>query len=243
LGSSGQQIISNMDFTKPCDPISVNGFPVYFRREFINDETTLWIPKGISRNESIKAWRIWFRHQKGTFSKYVFDSGRDMVSSLKEAWNVAYQAYMDHEPYVAADKRRKAPGFRVHPDFDLGYTGVSITRVSPKRGSKTIVLLAHQNYLDPLTKEKKHTNLAVCRVTMNKYEEDPWGQQKIFENGIRDAIAIRRYHNQLHSQCTPPTRKLKLEDVPLEIRRKPAPFPIFDLSEIFDSIKPKKTKF
>lgn len=116
-----------IDFSEEPLPRSINGFPVSFRSMVLPDDRTVWVPRGISRNQFSHCWRLYVVHEAGLLTTNIYDNG-DPVRSLHEAYNLLIGSLEGVISRFDVDRRQRVPGFERDPLIDTGFTGVTVGR-------------------------------------------------------------------------------------------------------------------
>jgi hypothetical protein len=226
------ELLSLMDFRKPQSTQSINGFPITFRPVVLANGNTLWVPRGISRNDDAKCWRLYVAHQKGLFTAYVFDS-HSPLASLELAYSRLAGGLREGVSQFIVDKRYKNPGKERDPMIDTGFTGVTISR--SVRDNKKLVVITSRQALSGPGGERKFPVVYVGSVSELKMDKDPIGEERRFYALLKEAVAIRRFHRHLRSTGVNQPDKVFYSDVPQDIRDRPVKLPGLDLYAIMDS--------
>lgn len=221
-----------MDFLSEPETQSINGFPVSFRPITLDDGTTLWVPRGISRNRPLGAWHIYVGHEEGTYQNTIFYQN-DLVGSLQTAYRELVDVLSSNRSRFCVDRRNKSPGFERNPLIDTGVTGVVISRNTPKN-RKVISIHCAQQIRIP-TGRVISTQYYAVGINEQRFLSDPHGASALFHEALKRSVYVRRYYNHLRSQGKHPSARIYFEDVPLCIRRQSIEVPEFDLAELFDS--------
>lgn len=222
------------DFTRPQSEISINGFPVRFRKENLDGKTILWVPRRISRNDQSKGWRILINHEDGQLALWEPDEGREPLESLRTAWKRMVAELGQLKSTITNMRRPRNRGPSRIPALDSGVDGVLIVRSKPRPGrSKAVGVSLYQWLLNDDGKQISK-GLRIFSISESKFLKDPAGAQRRFNQALCIATAIRRkYLEAVAAGGTPDelvTRSdLKKSDVP----KKPAK--AMALSELFDS--------
>jgi hypothetical protein len=221
-----------MDFRQPQPAHSINGFPITFRPVVLANGKTLWVPRGISRNEDANCWRLYVAHQKGLFTGYVFDAPSPLAS-LELAYSRLADGLKEGFSQFTVDKRYKSPGKERDPIIDTGFTGVAISR--SVRNNKKIVMVTSQQAICGPDGKRKFLAVYVGSVSESKMDEDPIGEERRFRGLLKEAVAARRYHRYLRSKGKSLKRAVYYADVPPDFRNRPVNLLGLDLYAIMDS--------
>lgn len=89
---------------------SVNGFPVTFRQVTLADGAILWVPRGISRNDEVRGWRIYMAHEGGLLVANIPDYHGTAQNSLAEAYKILLDAMQGLVSRFVVDERSRVPG-------------------------------------------------------------------------------------------------------------------------------------
>lgn len=208
-----------MDFTQPQEPLVLHGFPLYFRCVRLSDAEVYWVPRGISRNEASRGWRIWLRHKTGTFTLFVGDKGEHRSASLRRAWDHLDEAMSRYTPYERADHRERTQGKARLPVIDTGVTGVTVARETNRKAYRGLSVVVVQMVIEdgqPVSKTRSQGS-----ISWAAFDADPVAAQRKFENALEKAVAIRRYNNFLVAENQRPPTPLSYADVPKHIRDLP----------------------
>lgn len=225
-----------MDFTKPQSTFSINGFPLTFRTIKLVDGQTVWVPRGLSRNETAKCWRLYLASEEGVHAFNISDRnhGGSPLASLQAAFEDMQAILAGVTSRYVVDRRTRPEGIERDPLVDCGVTGVQITRAT-RKDYKTIPVMA-DIAVQEASGTVKHTHYYAGSISERAEDTDPKAQQRKFHKLLRKAIAVRRYYNHLRSQGTYPTALIHYDDVPEEIRQQPVDLPKhIDVVEIMDS--------
>lgn len=223
----------SIDFTKRPDTLSINGFPVHFRRHEFQDGGVLWVPKGISRIEHARSWRIQVAHEEGTFVDNEQDNNQHPALSLAKAFTVLEKALQNGVSMFKVDTRINPPGSPRDPLLDTGFTGVTISR-SVRRGQKALVVAADQS-VEQTNGKIAHSPRYIGAITdrdVQRADVDP--QEKLTEL-LTKAVAVRRYYNAQRAKGIYPAMPYRYSDVPATFRRQPVELPQIDVYDLFDS--------
>ncbi len=225
-----------MTLTQPHETCSINGFPLTFRAIQLPDGQTVWVPRGISRNDVSGCWRIYLVSEQGLFTRSVADNEHEhsALASLEAAF-VDMKAFLQGATSrFVVDRRARPEGVERDPLVDCGVTGVVISR-STRKDYKTVVITANITVQKP-DGELTATNFYSGSISERSEETDPRSQQQTFRDLVKRAIEVRRYYNQLRSQGLYPAEIIRHEDVPEDILNQPVELPEhLDINEIMDS--------
>lgn len=221
-----------IDFSEEPLPRSINGFPVSFRSMVLPDDRTVWVPRGISRNQFSHCWRLYVVHEAGLLTTNIYDNG-DPVRSLHEAYNLLIGSLEGVISRFDVDRRQRVPGFERDPLIDTGFTGVTVGR-SVRSGKKQITVNAAQMIEGPSGKIEGRKRY-VGSIAESEYEKDPESASQNLAALMKEAVAIRRHYNKMRSLGVYATQTYGREDVGESILSQPAEFPDFDVEAIFDS--------
>lgn len=221
-----------MDFLSEPETQSINGFPVTFRPITLEDGTTLWVPRGISRNRPLGAWHVYVGHEEGTYQNTIFYQN-DIVASLQVAYRDLVDVLTSNRSRFSVDRRNKSPGCERNPLIDTGVTGVVISRNTPEN-RKVISIHCAQQIRIPNGRVISTQYYAVG-INEHRFLSDPHGASVLFHEALKKSVYVRRYYNHLRSQGEHPSARIYFEDVPLSIRRQSIDVPDFDLAELVDS--------
>lgn len=213
-------------------PPSINEFPITYRSVTLPCGTNLTVPRGISRNEDGRCWRVFLAHEKGEFSAYVYDAPSPQ-DSLKRAMELFVDVLEHGTSRFSVDKRQRAPGRERDPLTDTGFTGVSISR-SVRQNRKRLVVVVHQMVQLP-NGEVEAKGRYVGSIAEEDFDADPIEQEQRFWVLLRQAVAIRRFYNRQRAQGIYPTKPYTFDDVPEATREEPVALPDLDIQAILDS--------
>ena len=222
------------DFTQPQSEISINGFPVRFRRENLDGKTILWVPKRISRAIEAKGWRILINHADGQSYLWEPDEGRAPLDSLQTAWTRMVVELNQLTTSITNMRRPVKRGPQRNPVIDTGVDGVLIARnnSSPSR-SKSVGVSLFQWILseegNPISK-----GVRIFSISESKFLKAPADAQRRFHQALCVATAIRRrYLETVAAEGTPHTVITADDLVPADVPSRPVKS--LDLSQVFDS--------
>ncbi len=232
------------DFTQPQTPRSVNGFPLTFRCIEVPESPPLWVPRGISRNDQGRCWRIYVVSEEGitAFNVPDTDGKGGAIGSLHRAYDALLGVLMKSKSRFSVDRRARVQGFERDPMVDSGFTGVSIARVN-REGHKSVVVSANLTLLSSGGK-LRHTHYYAGAVSEAGEPLSPAAQQKKFEQALCRAVAVRRYYRDIRSEGDHPRTMIHYDEVPTPFRRRPVNLQVMDVTEIFDSfvVTPRQRK-
>lgn len=221
------------DFTQQQEPLSINGFPLTFRAVRFPGGHRLWVPRGISRNEEFKCWRIYLVHEAGLMALNVADGRNPPVHSLVEAYDILTGELTGVQSRFVVDQRARSPGVERDPLIDTGVTGVKVSRIS--REGKKVVTVSTQVTVKKPDGSLHFTNWYAGGITERAVETDPMAQERELFRMLRRAIDVRRYFRRLRSEAQYPAAMIRYDDVPEDIRQQPVELPNLDLVAIMDS--------
>lgn len=196
----------------------------------------LWVPRGISRNDVSRCWRVYAVSEQGVFACNVSDSEHDYseIASLRQAYKLLIESHNQNTSRFQVDRRKRSPGNERDPLVDSGYTGVMISRNS-RKGYKEIAVSSQITIQNP-NGSLKHSTFYSGSVSEAARITEPEYQQQKLEFLIHSAVVVRRYYNRLRSNGEYPAGPLRLEDVPNDIRLAPVVIPKrLDVTAILDS--------
>lgn len=221
-----------IDFKKPQKNLSINGFPITFRKTRLSCGAPVWVPRGISRNNDAECWRILLMHEKGEFSDYEFDHG-EPLKSLARAYERLLDEIQNAVSRFSVDSRKRPPGAGRDPLIDTGFTGVSISR-SIRENKKRVVVTSHQM-------TRNFSGKAVAKghymgsISEEALIEDPASEEKRFFELLKKAVAIRRFYNKQRSLGIYEKMTYLYDQVPDDIKEQPVELPNLDIQAIMDS--------
>lgn len=207
-----------MNFTKPQDPVIINGFKVSFTEKVMPDGRSLWIPQRISRNEPGKCWRIALYHLKGNYSRYIKDHHRDPMESLQDAWKALVALMHRYQPNDDRHNRTRRNGPSRFVLVDTRVTGVHITRFVKNERTKFIEIVAQQQIQGKEGRGPQNLRYIVDRVTYLRYQGNPFLWDRRFHEAIKKAVAIRRFYDDQMQEFRRPEKLITYEDVPLKYK-------------------------
>lgn len=210
-------MIVEFDFTKEQQTQLVHGFPITFRRSVYNERERYWLPRGISRNDPAKCWRLWIRHAGGVFTEHVHDDGLHRSESLGLAWRKLVSVLESLTPIGLGDQRELLVGWERLAELDSGVTGVGVSRAC-RKGKRYANVYANHSIALPNGKTKQ-VKANTGYFSELRYEKDPDYWEGQFARALRDAVAIRRFYNGRVAQLNRPLSTLDIHDVPMEVRR------------------------
>lgn len=190
------------------------------------------MPKGVSRHQEGRCWRLYVVHEDGLVTGYVYDDPSP-IDSLEKAYGLLIDALQGVTSRFDTDKRSRSPGVERDPLIDTGFTGVTVSRTS-RADQKYVVVTAAQMVELP-GGDVDVRSFYSGAIKESSLEEDPLGQEKTFQEMLKKAVAVRRYYNRMRSQGVYSDSAYKYDDVPDDIRRQPVELPDLDLHEIMDS--------
>ncbi|WP_138437840.1 hypothetical protein [Marinobacter shengliensis] len=225
-----------MDFKTPQETLSINGFPITFRPVKLADNTQVWVPRGISRNEVSLCWRIYVVSEHELYTRNVHDSehGYSAEATLSAAFDLMQAFLSGAVSRFVVDQRERTEGIERDPLVDSGVTGVVVSR-STRNGYKTVPVTTNYSLRDS-SGRVRNMNYYVGSISERADGLGRSDQQQKFQDSLRKAIDVRRFYNRLRSQGIYPTTHLRHEDVPADIKRMPVDLPDYlDIEEILDS--------
>ena len=228
--------MSEVDFRKPQETRSINGFPIYFRPVHVDGLGNVWVPKGISRNPIANCWRLYLVSEQGLFTNNVYDTEyrRSPLDALYAAYQLMLEVLKDSTSRFVVDKRARPEGVERNPLVDCGATGVVISR-NTRKGYKVVTVTTHMSVEHP-SGGLQTTNYYAGGISERSDITNPVKLQEKFEQLVRNAVAVRRFYNHLRSKGLYPSKAIKLEDVPESIQRRPFEIPEhLNIVEIMDS--------
>lgn len=223
------------DFTQPQPEISINGFPIRFRRENLDGKTILWVPKRISRSLESKGWRILINHANGQSYLWEPDDRREPLDSLQTAWERMVLELNQLTTTITNMRRPLKRGPKRNPAIDTGVDGVLITRTKARPGRSKAVGVCLFQWVISEEGMPKSKGVSVFSISESKFLKAPADSQWRFHQALCIATAIRhRYLETVATDGTPrnviTANDLMPEDVPS------SPVRALGLPEIFDSI-------
>lgn len=223
------------DFTKPQPEISINGFPIRFRKENLDGETILWIPRRISRNAQSKGWRILINHADGQVTLWEPDEGRGPLESLQSAWERMVSQLSKLTTPITNMHRPVKRGPKRNPDLDSGVDGVVITRQKARPGRSKAVGVALYQWVLGEDGKPRSKGVVVFSVSESKFLQATGQAQQRFNQALCVATAIRRRYLDAVAAGGTPDKVITPDD--LEPSEVPAnPVRAVDLHDVFDSI-------
>lgn len=233
-GSTNQSYNSTVNIPHRPKDHAINGFPVTYRVCQAGGHY-FWAPRGVSRNEVARLWRVYHAHEKGIFESVEYDDQHDgdIGKALDAAVSKLTDSFRKSVSRFIVDKRVRNPGFQSKEALGTGYTGVYISR-SASRSTKALVV----SVLTSIESEGtiKPDSVYTGRIAENDYRNHPQATANRLSEIIRRAVGIRRhYYQSYRSRGLMPDKRLKWDDVPPSIRKQEFRAPSLDISEIFDS--------
>lgn len=144
---------------------------------------------------------------------------------------------------------RRGHGGRARDSMiDTGYTGVVLSRRCELH-HQVVTIQVLQRLVNPITGESRPHYPPLGVITRKRYDVDPTAAKHDFFDLLRKAIALRSYHDHLHSIGRPPAEALSEADIPPDRLREPHSLPALCLDTIFEECarqarqKPTKTQF
>lgn len=234
--NSNMMAPEDIDFAQPQSTIAVNGFPLSFRPVTLAEDSVVWVPRGISRNEPGKCWRVYAVGEEGVIEDNFADAEHDSspLASLKSAYRSLTNHHQCSTSRFVVDNRARSPGFERDPLIDSGVSGVFVSR-SSRKDYKIINVVAQVTMQDSHG-DLSYQNYYAGGISERSAPTSQGAQQQQFESLIQRAVVVRRYYNQLRSNGLYPRKVITYDDVPDAIRQQPVTIPDhLDLVEILDS--------
>lgn len=208
-----------MNFTEPQQPLNINGFRVNFKEITLKDGLTLWVPSRISRNEPSSTWRIAFYSTEAPKIEYFPDGVGTPEESLSKAWSRLVHLMETNTHVHGVDERPRALGPSRISLTKTGVTGVLVLRLRSEQRWPVVVVACQQ--LERANGRVRSRQVSLQRITRAKYLNDPEYWAKRFDQALKEAVALRRYYNEVYSQSGVQDRIITLDDVPARFRELP----------------------
>lgn len=232
------QFIPTPDFRNPIPKMSINGFPTRFRRDSVNLNETLWVPQRVTRNRQSGGWQIDIQHSDGKLRLREGDRGRAPLESLEAAWQIlTWHLLRLNSSYV--DNRRVAPGSKRRiKELDTGVGGVLIARQRARNGRANTVSVRMFQRVETPNGKSRPVALDTVHISESKYLKHPELEQKRFEKGLCEAIAVRAQYLRVYTSNGPIPSPITVSDlepesipdqptVPLDLQKMFATFTLF----------------
>lgn len=215
---------SSLNFRSPIDPITVNGFPVEFKRKEVKGFMPLYVPVGIFRDTFHRSWSISVSGAEARLSDHVADRGRSPEESLYEAWE-SMKSLMNQSKSKFSDDQPVSTGPKRDPSIDTKVTGVNLSKSTSYNRRKTTGFRCLVTTIRYKTKKEgeapKDEAVAMINLSESNYLKDPENAIKRFYERLEEAVAIRRYYNHLRTAGEYPKERISYEDIPDEIKNRP----------------------
>jgi hypothetical protein len=221
------------DFTQPLSQVSINGFPIFFREYVLKSGQTLYVPRGISRQIDVKAWRIYFSEANGIQKDVVYDNDHTPLESLGEAWSSMVSMMLNCTSILRMDRRTRVPGPGRTPEMDPGITGVQIVRRTIE--DRKVIEVHTKQSLESDDEINRHRQYYVGGISEVRFFDDPERWQVEFERMVIRAVAVRRYFQSLVARSERPDEIITFDDVPNPVRLQPYSMPKIRLDDLFAS--------
>jgi len=225
----------------PQTDTSINGFPLRFRLKTIETGETFWLPRGISRDIRMRAWKVTLTHEEGTVRQYLPDCDLTPLESLNTAFATLTSLFENHASRFRVKKRRFPNRKKTRRLLETGFTGITVHRetYNEKARKKRVVVKTLQSHYkaDGLVRSKSVRHGAISEA---EFSADPSAAQARFETILQQAVAIRRYHNDLVARGRHITSNLRYDQVPKSVSSQTVDLYPMDLEAIFDSFQTTK---